>query len=351
MDAQVAIIGAGPLGIELAVALKRAGVPAVQFDASQVGHTIAGFPPQTRFFSSNERIAIAGVPLQTADQTKATREQYLTYLRTVVQQFALQVRTYERVTDIRRSDGGFVLVTNHRGESRETRVRKVVLATGGTAHPHRLGVSGEDLPHVHPHWRDPHDYFEKRVVVVGGRNSAVETALRLHHVGARVTLSYRRDKLPAKSIKYWLMPEISGLLRSGAIVGHFNTIVRAITPRSVVLARCEGERPPELWEAPAGPIEVEADFVIPQIGYDADMSLCRMAGVDLQGDREVPVYDLETMETNVPGVYLCGTIVGGTQHRYEIFIENGHAHVERIVAHVTGQRRHVADIVYAQPES
>src|SRR4029079_7233006 len=105
---------------------------------------------------------------------------------------------------------------------------------------------GEDLPHVHPHWRDPHDYFGKRVVVIGGKNSAVETALRLHHAGARVALSYRGEKLPAKSIKYWLMPEISGLLRGGAIDGHFGTVVREITPRAVLLERCPGLRAPEL---------------------------------------------------------------------------------------------------------
>src|SRR5438094_1894074 len=93
--AEVGIIGAGPIGIELAVALKRAGVDYIHIDARQIGYTISWFAPQTRFFSSNERIAIAGVPLQTLDQAKATREEYLAYLRSVVQQFDLQIRTYE----------------------------------------------------------------------------------------------------------------------------------------------------------------------------------------------------------------------------------------------------------------
>src|SRR3982751_6241926 len=97
MDAEVAIVGAGPLGIELAVALQRAGVSFIQFDARQIGYTISWFPPQTRFFSSNDRIAIAGVPLQTSDQNKATREQYLAYLRTIVSQFGLDIRTYEPI--------------------------------------------------------------------------------------------------------------------------------------------------------------------------------------------------------------------------------------------------------------
>src|SRR5687768_16156723 len=128
MDAQVAIIGAGPLGIELAVALKRAAVSYIQFDASQVGYTISWFPPQTRFFSSNDRIAIAGVPLQTPDQNKTTREVYLSYLRSVVQLFDLKVRTYEPVADIRREQDAFTLVTHRRGRDRTWRFRNVVLA-------------------------------------------------------------------------------------------------------------------------------------------------------------------------------------------------------------------------------
>ena len=351
IDAPVAIIGAGPLGLELAVALKRAGIKYVQFDAGQIGHTISWFPPQTRFFSSNDRIAIAGVPLQTPDQNKATREVYLMYLRSIVQQFDLEVHTYESVTSIRRAGDGFALVTNRRGIERSWRVGKIVLATGGTARPRRLDIPGEELPHVHPHWQDPHDYFQKKVLVIGGKNSAVETALRLHHAGAHVTLSYRRDKLPAKSIKYWLFPEITGLLRTGAIGDELGTVPLRITPTHLVLDWAEASRPQGLWEAQSGPWEVEADFVIPQIGFVADMSLARLAGVELRGEREVPAFDERTMETNVPGVYLCGTVTGGTQDRYRIFIENGHIHVERIVAHLTGAMTPKEPAPIVNPES
>src|SRR5690349_1779785 len=107
----VAVIGAGPIGLELAVALKRAGIDYLHFDAKQIGYTISWFAPQTRFFSSNERIAIAGVPLQTWDQGKSTREEYLAYLRSVVTQFDLKINTYEPLTHIERRDGGFVLTT------------------------------------------------------------------------------------------------------------------------------------------------------------------------------------------------------------------------------------------------
>src|SRR5829696_3386602 len=200
-SADVAVIGAGPIGIELAVALKRGGVDYVHFDAKQIGYTISWFAPQTKFFSSNERIAIAGVPLDTPDQNKATREQYLSYLRSIVRQFDLDVRTYEPVTAIDRAAGEFVLTTAPRGGGRRTyRVNKLVLATGGTDHPRRLNVPGEDLPHVSAYFQDPHEYFGKELLVIGGKNSAVEAALRCHHAGARVSMSYRRDQLPEKSI-------------------------------------------------------------------------------------------------------------------------------------------------------
>src|SRR5690349_6307005 len=166
MDAQVAgqtdvaVVGAGPIGIELAVGLKREGIDYLHFDAKQIGYTISWFAPQTRFFSSNERIAIANVPLVTADQMKASREEYLAYLRRVVLQYDLQVNTYEPIVDIRPGvDGGFILTTQ---KQRVVRCRKLILATGGTDHPRKLNVPGENLPHVHHYFTDPHEYFKKR---------------------------------------------------------------------------------------------------------------------------------------------------------------------------------------------
>src|SRR4051812_2713476 len=197
----VVIVGAGPIGLEMAVALKRAGVDYVHLEAKQVAYTISWFAPQTRFFSSNERIAIAGVPLQTPDGTKATREQYLTYLRTVVEQFDLRVNTYEPVIGIARgADGMFTLTTRPSVGERSYLARRVVLVTGGTDHPRKLGVPGEDLPHVDHYFRDPHLYFRRRVMIVGGKNSAVEAALRCYNAGAEVAICYRREKLPEKSI-------------------------------------------------------------------------------------------------------------------------------------------------------
>ena len=237
---EVALIGAGPIGLEIAIALKAAGVDYIHFEAAQVGQTIYAFPPATRFYSSNERIAIAGVPLQTVDQGKCTREAYLTYLRSVVQQFDLPIRTYEPVEAIQRVGAEFHLRTRTiAGVASQWRTRKIILATGGTARPRQLGIPGASSPHVHHVFADPHVYFRKRLLVVGGRNSAVEAALRCHHAGAHVALSYRRDRLDPTHIKYWLLPEINALIDLGHLDAHFGTLPESITPTHVVLRAIE----------------------------------------------------------------------------------------------------------------
>jgi thioredoxin reductase (NADPH) len=336
----VVVIGAGPIGLELAVALKRNGIDYLHLDAKQIGYTISWFPPQTRFFSSNERIAIAGVPLQTADQFKATREEYLAYLRGVVLQFDLKVETYCPVVGIEKEGGGFVVTAEPAGGGRRFRGKLIALCTGGTDHPRRLNVDGEDLPHVSHYFRDPHAYFQKRLLVVGGKNSAVETALRCHHAGARVALSYRRSQLDSRSIKYWLLPEINGLIQEKRIDAYFDSTVEQITPNEVRLRRAGGEASC-----------VPADFVLLQIGYEQDPTLLELAGIELKGTSKTPVYDESTMQSNVPGIYIAGTAVGGTQEKYRVFIENCHVHVERIIAAITGSPPPAAPAPLAAPES
>lgn len=340
----VALVGSGPIGLEIAAGLKRAGVDYLHFDARQVGYTISWFAPQTKFFSSNERIAIAGVPLNTADQFKATREEYLNYLRTVVELFDLKVRTYEPIVDIKRNEGSFDLTTKHGGDTRRCRAKHLILATGGTDHPRRLNIPGEDLPHVDHYFRDPHTYFKTNLLVVGGKNSAVEAALRCHHAGANVSMSYRRGQLPEKSIKYWLMPEMQSLFKAERIKTYFDTQPVEITPSHVVLSRrATGER-----------VKVPADFVLLLIGYEQDNALFKCAGVEIRGDCGMPVFDERTMETNVPNLYVAGTAVAGTQEKYQVFIENCHVHAERIVAAITGasaRETAISQEILALPES
>jgi len=316
---RVAVIGAGPIGLELAVALKRAGIDYVQLDAGQIGSTIEWYPPLMLFHSSSDRLALAGMPIQTANQQKITREEFLAYLRALVQHFGLTVRTYERVIDVQKlPGGGFELQTT----TARIRAEILVLAIGAFHAPRRIHVPGEDLPHVSHYLGDPHKYFGKRVLIVGGRNSAVEAAVRCHRAGAEVTISYRGDDFDPKVVKFWLLPEVRALIRDGYVRFLPRTCVKEIRSGTVVLDR-----------------EIPADFVLLMTGYRQDPRLFEMLGVQLQGQERAPLHDPETMETNVPGVFIAGTAVAGTPPRkVSVIVETCHVHVPRIVAAIMGRR-------------
>ncbi|HVX87013.1 MAG TPA: NAD(P)-binding domain-containing protein [Phycisphaerae bacterium] len=348
----IALIGAGPLGLEIAVALKQAQLRYTHFDAAQIGATIQWWAPATRWFSSPERISIAGVPLITPHQEKASREEYLAYLRSIVLQFHLHIHTYTRVTAITRTtDHRFHLTLQQSvrglplGQPASLTANRVILSTGGTERPNLLHVPGEDLPHVSHYFQDPHAYFQKNLLIVGGRNSAVEAALRCHRAGAHVHFSYRRDSVDPKDIKYWLYPEFSSLINSGQITPHFNTTVAEISPTHVTLSNSQ---------LPITTYQLPMDFLLLMTGYEADMSLAQMAGVHLTGDQLLPTYNPDTMQTNIPNLYVAGTAIAGTQCRYKVFLENCHAHVPKILAHLTGHSPPPAAAptpLYERPES
>jgi thioredoxin reductase (NADPH) len=253
-----------------------------------------------------------------------------------VQQFDLKINTYEPVTEISRGGDGFAIQTR----KGKYRARRIVLATGGTERPRRLNIPGEDLPHVSHYFQDPHPYFRQKLLIVGGKNSAVEAALRCHAVGASVSLCHRRAKIDSDRIKYWLWPEINGLMQSGKIPTYFNSQLVEIREGCVILRNSDGKT-----------TEVVADFVLLLVGYESDMSLFRQAGVELTGDDHAPRFNPATMETNVPGIFVAGTASAGTQQRFAVFIENCHVHVERIMAAITGHSPPPSPRPLERPES
>jgi thioredoxin reductase (NADPH) len=317
---KVAIIGAGPIGLELAVAFKRAGIEYIQFDAGNVGSTMQWYPLEMVFHSNAERLAIAGVPIQVPDQQKIKREEFLAYLRAVVLQFDLEVRTYERVTSIEREDGRFTLHTN-RGTYEAS---EVVLAVGAMHMPKLLGIPGEDLPHVTHYFHDPHTYFHQRLLIVGGRNSAIEAAVRCQRAGAHVTISYRREDFDPSSVKFWLLPEVRSMIRDDRV--RFLPRTWPVEIRNGTVLLNTGE-------------ELAADFVLALTGYRQDTTLFELLGVDLQGGDCKPRLDETTMETNVPGVFVAGTAIAGSpRERVSVIVEDCHVHVPRIVSAI--QERH-----------
>ncbi len=331
---EVAIIGAGPIGIELAIALQQTGTDYALIEANQVGDAFMKWPPNTHFFSTPEHVALAGVPVHNLDQRSITGEQYLAYLRTLVEMFDLNLRIYEPVTAVMpQKEGGFLVNTSHRLGKKQYHCRHVVLATGGMAGPRLLGIPGEDLPHVSHYFPGPHHYFRTRLLIVGGRNSAAEAALRCWRVGAAdIALSYRRPELNYERIKPHLSVDLGDRLEKGEITFYPSTVPVEITPKYVALASTADGVTPN-----GSVIKHEADFVYLATGFRADMSLFADAGVQLIGAEERPYFDEATMETNVNGLFVAGTAAGGTQERFTYFISTSHDHVAKITKTITGQ--------------
>ena len=323
----VAIVGAGPIGLEVAVELQRRGLSTLNLDRGPLGAQIVAFPPRTRWFSGPERIGIAGVPLETVDQEKATREDYLAYLRGVVRQFNLPVRTFESVRRISGRGEGFALETvTLGGLVRDIHAERVVLAVGGTARHRRLDCPGEDLPHVRRDLDDAHWGFGRRVLIVGGRNSAADAAIKLWRAGAQVTISYRGDGIYPR-IKYWIRPELESCIRSGLIEARFGTEPVRIHEDVVELRHLGDGRMERL----------AVDDVLLQIGFDADGSLFESLGCEVEGEARAVVHDPGTMETSIPGIFVAGTATAGTQGSFKVYIENSHIHAQRIAAHLAGE--------------
>ncbi len=325
MHTEVIIVGAGPIGLEAASVLKRNNIDYLQFDAGQIGQTFLKWPRNTLFYSSPEWIAIAGIPIHTAEQFRISGEQYLAYLRQTAEILDLQVHTYEPVIDISGKKDDFTVVTEKRSKRTSYRCSSLILATGGLDRPRALQVPGENLAHVSHYFDIPHRYFRQQLLIVGGRNSAVEAAVRSWRAGAYVSLSYRGSELSKEKILDRLHLEIRLLIEKQQIRFLPATVpVRFDSNRAVLRTPQEKE------------IEVETDFVYLATGFEQDQRLLRSAGVKLAGQEGSPQFNPRTMQTNVPGIYIAGTAVGGSQNDFTEFITTGHVHSQRILKALTG---------------
>jgi len=314
----VAIVGAGPTGIACAIELSHRGIEAVCYDKGFLLDTIYHFPEEMRWFSTRDLLDIAGVPFATPD-AHPTRLESLAYYRGVAEKFRVRVAPHTRVLDIRpRPLEGLLLAIEDRSGRREISAPAAILATGFFGNPRRLDVSGEDLQHVHRRFVSAYPFHDQDVVVIGAKNSAAEAALDLYRHGARVTLVVRGEAISDR-VKYWIKPDLENRIRAGAIRALFRTCVVEITPDTVLVEGPEGRR------------AISAEAVFPLIGYAPDFSFFERSGIRLEGPNRVPAYDPETLETNVPNLYLAGAILGGTEIG-RIFIENGRHHAGLIAA-------------------
>jgi thioredoxin reductase (NADPH) len=319
------IVGAGPSGLSAAIAAKQRGLDYQVLEQGLLVNSIFNFPPQMVFFTTPELLEIGGLPF-VSPYEKPTRVEALRYYRRVVDAFDLQISFHETVLSIEReADDVFALETRSgHGVRRARHARHVIFAIGYYDHPNRLNVPGEDLPHVFHYYQEPHPFYRQRVVIVGGGNSAAESALELYRAGAQVTIVHRGPELKS-TIKYWVRPDIDNRIKAGSIAAHFDTCLVEIQPTAVVI-RAGGTGRDET---------LPADAVFLLTGYRADSELMTRAGVELNA-REAPVCDPETFETNVKGLFVAGGATAGVDTG-SIFIENGRFHGEKIIEVIAGR--------------
>ena len=238
----VIIVGAGPSGLSAAIAAKQRGLDYQVLEQGVLVNSIYHFPPQMVFFTTPELLEIGGLPF-VSPFDKPTRAEGLKYYRRVVDTFDLQIAYEEAVLSVERDTGWgepggtsiFTVTTrSKRGVQRVRQARNVIMAIGYYDHPVMIGVPGEELPHVHHYYGEPHPHYRQRVVIVGGGNSAAESALEMFRAGAHVTLVHRAATLKS-TIKYWVRPDIENRIKAGSIAARFNSCVTAIRPASVII--------------------------------------------------------------------------------------------------------------------
>ncbi len=316
--ADLLVVGAGPTGMACAIEAKRAGFREVLVDKGCICNSLFHYPAHMTFFTTSELLEIGNIPFPSPN-AKPTRNEALEYYRLVAAHYRLDVRQYQRVESISGADGTFTVhMTDRFGRRSDLQARKLAISIGYYDLPNWMGVPGETLSKVHHYYQDPHPYFGMNVAVIGGKNSAAIAALELWRHGARVTVIYRGEAMQPH-IKYWIKPDIENRIKNGEIKAYFSTEVVEFTPDSIVI------------DTPAGREIIANDFVFAMTGYHPDFTFLEGLGVQFEGTDKLPVCNPETLESNVPGIYLAGVIVAGSRTS-EIFIENGRFHGGQIAA-------------------
>ncbi|GGN10511.1 pyridine nucleotide-disulfide oxidoreductase [Dyadobacter beijingensis] len=325
------IIGGGPCGLAMGVELAKSGLDYLILEKGNLTESIRRYPRRMKFFSTAENIEIGGIPFAISD-VKANRNEALQYYRKVAGYYHLNFKLFVDVDRTEKQPDGTFLTYSNDGQVFQS--KNVILATGYFDVPRMLNVPGENLPHVSHYYDEPFKYSYTNVVLVGGSNSSVEAALELYRHDAKVTIVHKEADFRTK-VKYWLVPDVKNRVKEGKIHTRFNAVTRAIEPGRMLIENLEtGEQE---WLA--------ADFVFLLVGYLPDEHLLARCGVTLDPVTKVPEYDADTFETNVPGLYLCGTVMAGV-FTEKVFIENGREHAAAIADHLAGREiRKVKELI------
>jgi thioredoxin reductase (NADPH) len=314
-DYEIIVVGGGPNGLACAIEALKKELKVLVLEKGTIAESIRRYPKQMTFFSTADNIAIGNIPF-TIDKPKATREEALNYYRKVVEFYNLPIRLFCTAEKIRKENGNFLIDTST-GDTYVTRY--LILSTGYFDFPRKMNVPGEQLPHVKHYYDEPYLYAHQKVTIIGAGNSAVEAALDLYRHGVNVTLLVRGETMK-KTAKYWLIPDLLNRIKEGKIKAIYQHHAVEINKTHVIAQAIEGNKK----------VEIESDFVFILTGYLPDIDLMEKCGIKINPESKEPEYNEMTLETNVPNLYVAGTLTAGIRTE-KVFIENGRLHGVNIV--------------------
>jgi len=315
----VLVVGGGPIGMACGIAAKKAGLSYVIIEKGALVNSLYNYPLFMTFFSTSERLEIGGVPFMSL-AAKPGRQEAIEYYRRVKQFYDLQIKLFEEVKEVKKEGEGFI-VTTSKGRYE---AKNVVVSTGFYDIPVMMNVPGEDLPKVKHYYKEPHFYAFQNVLVIGANNSAVDAALETWRRGAHVTMVIRGSEIGR--VKYWIKPDIENRIKEGSIKAYFNSSVKEITEDDVTI------------QTPEGLVTIPNDWVLAMTGYHPNFKMLESFGIATADTvKHCPIYNPDTMETNVPGLYLAGVVCGGMD-THIWFIENSRVHADKIVANIVAKQ-------------
>ncbi len=312
------IIGAGPIGIACALECKKHNIDYIVVEKGTLTNSLYNYPLNMTFFSTSEKLEIDGIPF-ISNNPKPTRNEALEYYRRVATSNKLNINLYEEITEVKKQADGSFIVTS---EENTFKVNNIIVSTGFYDIPKLLNVPGEQLPKVSHYYKEAHPYVMQNTIVVGASNSSVDAALEIWRKGGDVTMVVRGPSI-GERVKYWVKPDIENRIEEGSIKAYFNSEIKEIKENEVII------------DSPEGTKTIPNDFVIALTGYRPNFAFLETLGVELSKEgKYFPKYDPDTMETNVPNLYLAGVICGGMEtHKW--FIENSRVHAKVIAADIS----------------
>lgn len=312
----VIIIGAGPIGLATGIQLQKKNIPFLIIERGCLVNSLYHYPTNMTFFSTSDKLEIGDIPF-ISHGFKPTRSEALEYYRRAAEHYKLPIHLYESVQSVEGEDGNFVVTT----DKGTYKAKKVVVASGFYGSANKMGVPGEDLPKVKHYYDEPHPYSWQNVLVIGAGNSGVDVALECYRSGANVTMAIRYGEIK-KSVKYWVKPDIENRIKFGDVQAYFNSEVKEIREKEVVLETPEGEK------------IIPNDFVLAMTGYHPNYQLMEVLGIELTEDEKcMPIHTEDSLETNRKGMYVAGVVCGGMDTS-KLFIENSRVHADQIAEHI-----------------